>query len=284
MKNLLREAFPLNGVLRGATLQAAAGRARLYAIFLTPRVGSTWLTELTMNTGELGCPQEWFNDDWIYTEEPALGCLPPRLRQCLDVNDYVDAIVDEGRGIAGIELSVFQAIMLRELMDTPFDPGWLTAAFYLRRRDLAAQAVSLYRSASSGRFHSYQNAPQAVRAFQALDYDYQSILKWWNFIVESEQRFEALFECCKLSPVELFYEDLQADPLRMLQQIALAVGAKPPQQLPETSLAILRDHRSVAWRDRFLRDLPRDVFDAADRSRALTGGKQRPAELDANAT
>jgi trehalose 2-sulfotransferase len=131
MKNLLRDAFPADSNLRAETLTAAAERSRLYVIFLTPRSGSTWLTELAMNTGVLGAPQEWFNDGWIYTDQPALGCLPPRLRKIEDVNQYVKAIVDEGRGTAGLELSVFQATMLCEMIERPFDPRWLAASFYL---------------------------------------------------------------------------------------------------------------------------------------------------------
>ncbi len=267
MKNLLRDAFPANSVLHASTLKEAASRSRLYVIFLTPRSGSTWLTELAKNSGVLGTPQEWFNDGWIYTEKPALGCLPPRLRGLADVNEYVDAIVDEGPGIAGLELSVFQALMLREMIDGPFDPRWLAATFYLRRRDLAAQAVSLYRSVASGRFHSYQIQPEAVQAFEAVEYDFDGLLKWLQFLIECEQRFDDLFRSCGLSPVPLYYEDFLKDPLGLLQQIAWRLGATTPQNLPPTSLTLMRDATSAAWRERFVKDIPESVRMSVDPNR-----------------
>jgi trehalose 2-sulfotransferase len=186
---------------------------RLWNDFLIPRSGSTWLTELATNTGALGVPHEWFNDNWIYTDEPVLGCLPSRLRGIAEVNEYVDAIVDEGQGIAGLQLSVFQAAMLQEMIDSPFDPRWLKACFYLRRRDLAAQAVSLYRSVVSGRFHSYQSTQQHIQAFKAVEYDHDNIIKWLHFIIDCEQQFSQLFRSCRIRPISLFYEDLLVDPL-----------------------------------------------------------------------
>jgi LPS sulfotransferase NodH len=258
LKNLLRDAFPANSVLRTRTIQAAARRAKLYVIFLTPRSGSTWLTELAMNAGGLGAPQEWFNDDWIYTDKPALGCLPPRARGIDDVNDYVDAIVNEGGGVAGLELSIYQALMLSDLLDQTFDPGWLAASFYLRRRDLAAQAISLYRSVSTGRFHSYQNDPEQLQAARSLDYDYQRIRQWLEFLEDCERQFETLFESCGISPTPLFYEDLQANPLGTLQQIAAGIGVPPPDTLPVTSLRMIRDETSTQWQIRFSQDLASD--------------------------
>jgi trehalose 2-sulfotransferase len=267
MRNLLRGAFPVSSVLRADTIKAAAGRSRLYVIFLTPRSGSTWLTELAMNTGALGVPHEWFNDTWIYTDEPALGCLPPRSRGIAEVNEYVDAIVDEGQGIAGLQLSVFQAAMLQEMIDCPFDLRWLKACFYLRRRDLAAQAVSLYRSVVSGRFHSYQSTPQHIQAFEAVEYDHDSILKWLRFLIECEQRFSELFRSCRIRPISLFYEDLLADPLGMLRQIARGIDVMPPQSLPSTTLSIMRDGANALWREQLAKNLSPDIVEWIEHKR-----------------
>ncbi len=141
------------------------------------------------------------------------------------MNDYVNAIVDEGNGIAGLELSVFQALMLRDIIDQRVDPRWLTAAFYLRRRDLTAQAVSLYRSVNSGRFHSYQRESIELQNFDDIEYDYEKILSWLIFLLDCEERFLMLFNSCFLSPFSIFYEDLQSNPLAILQKIALEIGS-----------------------------------------------------------
>jgi LPS sulfotransferase NodH len=267
MKNLLRDAFPTNSVLRASTCSAAAARSRLYVILLTPRSGSTWLTELLIGAGYLGAPQEWFNDGWIYSEEPALGCLPPKLRGLSDVNDYLDAIVDEGRGVAGLELSVFQAEMLGDLMDGPVDPNWLTAVFYLRRRDLFSQAVSLYRSVASGRFHSYQNSADQIEAFNSTPFDLEKLIEWLNFLILCEKKFAEAFERYRLRPIDLFYEDLVRDPLAMVQKIASAIGVEPPQSLAPASMSVLRDSTSADWRERLAQATPQATRDWIERGR-----------------
>jgi trehalose 2-sulfotransferase len=255
MKNLLRGAFPGNSVLSIETLRRARTRSKLYVIFLTPRSGSTWLTELALNSGELGCPQEWFNDEWIYSDELHLGCAPPRLRGISDVSAYIDSIVDEGQGTAGIELSVYQAMMLRELLDEPFDPTLLNASFYLRRKDKAAQAISLYRSVLSGYWHSYQSDPGQLLSFKSTQYDFDEILKWRRHIDEIEARFDKLFYACGFDPIRIYYEELCRDPLGILNRICVALGKQPLRELPRSSLGILRDAISTDWEERFAREL-----------------------------
>jgi len=215
-----------------------------------------------MNTRVLGSPQEWFNDSWIYSDQASLGCRPPRLRGLTDINAYVDDFIDEGGGVAGIELSVFQAMMLQELIDGPFDPDWLAASFYLRRRDVVAQAISLYKSVSSNRFHSYQDGEVALKAFRDVEYDRDGILHWTRFLLDSERRFEEMFEACRIAPASLFYEDLQSDPLGVLGTIARAVGVEAPVGLPDTTLTIMRDDQSSDWGARILADLPEDLRDS----------------------
>ena len=260
MDNLLFRAFPENSTLRVNTLRAASERAKLYIIFMTPRSGSTWLTELIKNAEALGIPQEWFNDTWIYSEEEALGCRPPRLRGTLDINDYVNSIVNECNGIAGIELSAYQAIMLRDLLDTNFDPQILSTSFYLRRRDIVSQAVSLYRSISSSRFHSYQNDKHTVDLFNSVEYRYNGILESLNMILDSERIFSELFAECNIIPNYIFYEDLVSDPLAELNKIGWTLGTPYQSVLPMTSLSIMRDTRSASWASQFTSELPSEIF------------------------
>lgn len=267
MKNLIQDAFPADRILRASTLAAAAARSRLYVIFLTPRSGSTWLTELIMSTGRLGAPQEWFNDGWIYTEEPALGCLPPKSRGISDINEYVNAIVDEGRGVAGLELSVFQAEMLGELIDGQFDLNWFNAIFYLRRKDLFAQAVSLYRSVASGRFHSYEDTTDKIQAFNSVKFDEEKLIEWLNFLIMCEKKFDELFERHKVQPVNLFYEDIVGNPLLTVQEIASAIGVDQPQNLGATSLRLMRDSTSASWRERLAQATPPETREWIDYGR-----------------
>ena len=262
MLNRLKGAFPLNSVISGQTLKNAAKRSSIYVIFIMPRSGSSWLTELAMNSTGLGIPQEWFNDDWIYSDQPALGCLPPRMRGVSDINQYIDAVVDEGHGFAGIELSIFQTLMIRELIDQPFDSSWINAYFYLRRYDLASQAVSLYRSATSGRFHSYQFTPQEIHKFNSIEYNHEKLMETLYFLIDCETRFDALFNSCNIKPKPFYYEILQGNPLNVLADLAASIGSAAPLSIPKTSLTPMRDETSAAWRKRLVSRLPSDIVNS----------------------
>ena len=241
----MRSAFPANSTLRAETLQRAAERSKLYVVFLTPRSGSTWLTSLAEGAG-LGVPHEWFNLDFIGMERPAAtGHRPPRVRGTPDINAYVDAIVDEAPGVAGVELGILQALQLRELVEEPVPLDRITF-FYLRRRDLLAQAVSYYRSITSGRWHSYEGC----RGERPVDYDRDGIRRCRDELVDKEYGFEMLFRSCGIEPHRLYYEDLAADPLQVLQAMARMLGRPPADRVPHTPFVPLRDERSEAWRRR----------------------------------
>jgi hypothetical protein len=237
MQNLLRDAFPSNSTIDVRLLSQATLRSKLYVIFLTPRSGR-------------------FNDGWIYTEEVALGCRPPRLRGTTDINAYISSIIDEGPGIAGVQLSVFQALMVSELFNGQFDPNIFSGFFYLRRRDLLSQGISLYRSVASGRFHSYQNKPEEIRAFNEVHYDQNAIVNWITFLLDCESRFSEMFQSCSIRPQPLFYEDLQEDPISILNLISKTLGVEIGSTIPSTSISVLRDQTSYQWKDNLCKTIP----------------------------
>ncbi len=218
--------------------------------------------ELLANTGILGVPQEWFNDVWIYNNDIDLGCRPPKVRGTLDVNDYIESIVLEGRGVSGIELSVFQSLMLCEMMDRKFNSSILSASFYLRRRDIISQAISLYRGVKTGVFHSYQKGSEQDYRDRIVSFDYEALIGWIEFLIESEERFEDLFARCDLRPTPIFYEDLQENPLAIIRMIASKIGLPPPARLPNTTLAIMRDTISQEWSGRLWRHMPSKLASA----------------------
>lgn len=222
-----------------------------------------------MNTAVLGKPQEWFNDGFVNSDSPALGCLPPRLRGTLDVNAYVHSVVDESDGRpVGLQLSVYQAIMVREMLDGTLEKNLISATYYLRRRDLLAQAVSLARSVLSGRFHSFQDDPAQLRAFNEVVCGAQTLLRWLEFLLDTERRFSELFSQCAISPTSLFYEDLVENPTAILNRIAGDLQAPQVRELPPFALVALRDSRSSDLKT-LLRDALPEHLESALKSRAL---------------
>jgi len=244
-KNPLVQTFRDGSVLSATAIREAAKAHRLYVLFILPRTGSTWLTELARGTKVLGTPQEWFNEEWIQTSEPALGCLPPKARGTLNINDYVESIVDDAVEAVGVELTINQVRLVHDLIEGAIDVKEVTW-FYLRRRDLVSQAISLYRSAASGLFHSYQDIAFAER-LNEVKFDGPGILRSMSFLVDCEVLFEDFFKECRILPCPLFYEDLIADPLVFLQLMAKTIGCSVPTRLPSTTLQVLRNSRSVEW-------------------------------------
>jgi LPS sulfotransferase NodH len=261
----LERAFPASSVLRASTVTALKRQSTLYVMFIIARSGSTWLTDMAMRGGRLGAPQEWFNDEWIQGAEPALGCKPPRLAGTGDINEYATRCVADHRstiGLMGVQLSYHQTLGLMRAMEDPAAAATLPL-FYLRRRNILAQAISLYKSVESGLFHSYQNTGKNT-VFTAPAYDQQKIALWLGHLVDCEAGFAALFASCGAAPVALFYEDMVARPAEYLAMIEHRItGHTPPAAVaPASPLRQLGDAQSLAWEERFRREaapLLRDI-------------------------
>lgn len=253
-----RSVLAENASLDRSVLAELSREHRLYAVFLTARSGSTWLTELARDSGVLGCPQEWFNRDWIGSTHEALGCRSAKALGIRDANEYAREIVRQQTAtapIAGIELPYADTVALAELTLPAFDPEVFHATFYLRRMDLVAQSISLYRSAASGLFHSYQRTPELEAKYRAVQYDPTAIADHLRHLAQDELAFEELFEHCGIGPARFFYEDLVAAPRTVLQRMAdvLQPGASVPS-VASGSMTRLGDDTSTEWGARFRRE------------------------------
>lgn len=237
-------AFPENSVLDVDLFDRLAETSTLYVILILPRSGSTWFCEMIGATGGLGLPQEWFNAGFVQRDKLHLGCKPPKVRGISDINRYVEEIVDEGDGVAGVQLSYWNALSLTELTDGRIPIGKIKW-FYLRRRDVLAQAISLFKSVESGYWHSYQ--PQQDK-LDAVQFDQDKCIKMLEQIIEDEIRLEKMMSGCGINPVRLFYEDIQAHPLQSLRMFAQLIGQRPPNSLPETELKKLRRSNADSWK------------------------------------
>jgi len=268
MSNLIEQAFPTCCVVKRATLEEIFSSTKLYVIFVTARSGSTWLTEMAAFDGRLGTPQEWFNETWIYTDLELLGCRPPKLADASDINDYIFKTITRYRspsGVAGLKLSFPQAQALFELLESPNSVKQGVTYFYLRRRNLIAQAISLYRSASSGFFHAYQTDRMAQARFTTLPYDAERIQYWMQDLLASECAFEAMFRSCEIKEHRFLYEDMVADPGRILDWIYTTTTGKAEFSGTEPTLGLVRkisDDKNQEWELRFRAEQGAIIADA----------------------
>lgn len=252
---------PLDSVFTGcATLRTNAFRElfpnyRPYIIIIIPRSGSTWLTEQARLSDRLGTPQEWFNEEFILGHEYVLDCPPPKALQINDINTYLQhslRATASPEGNTGLQLSRSHMEWLCEATDNPAKLFRGMPFFYLRRRNLVAQAISLYRSAESGYYHSYQ--PEAKRrAFDSTSYDPDKIQDTVTFLQRNEIWFEWMLQRLGITPYRFTYEDLLHDMPTTLSWMyqTLTGKALPATATRNGAVSRLADGRSAEWEVKF---------------------------------
>jgi trehalose 2-sulfotransferase len=277
MQNPVALAFPTQARISWKTLSTLTRSVHFYVIFITARSGSTWLTEMASRSGRLGVPQEWFNETWIQLDQEALDCRPPKLAGTTDINSYIRKTVADYQSqnrIMGLELAFHQTRMLMELLEKPEYVVPRITFFYLRRRNLIAQAISLYRSAESGFFHSYQQNPTLRKRFDSVSYSAIQIQRYAKYLVECERQFEDLFQSCSIDPRRFFYEDLRVALMRVLQWIERTITGQ--QVVYDSSLenGVIRpvsDNRNVIWESAFRQEHSEELRILEERRPALRG-------------
>ncbi|MEA1647533.1 Stf0 family sulfotransferase [Nitrospirillum sp. BR 11164] len=254
--------FSDNCIVDVETIKALNNKYKLYIIFIIARSGSTWLTELAKNSDVLGVPQEWFNEGWIQTEEHALGCSPPKIIGTRDINAYARWSARNSASscrIAGLQLSYYQMLAMQQLMSAPSGAFRDIKVFYLRRKNIIAQGISLYKSASSGIFHSFQRNDLSDVYLSKVAYDADKIKETILGLLTCEDGFEKHFTDHNVAPKRFFYEDLTADPLTVLNWMDRTITGQPSPRigtLPATTVRRLSGAGSLAWEQRFRMEFP----------------------------
>jgi len=213
-------------------------------VAMTPRTGSTLLTEWLASVGGCGLPQEYFNP------EPGhpLEVWASKLRR-YTVHEYVAAISrtqQSANGVFSVKTD-FQRLI-------PFiSSGALAAAsvrpifIYLSRRDLVAQAVSFHRAFETGRWSSLDGSSGEA------DYDLQAIRERMIFLADMMTHWERFFSVQGIEPLRLVYEDIVSNPESAVQAIARHIGvtADIDTSRIHSRTVTQRDDVSQAWSDRF---------------------------------
>jgi LPS sulfotransferase NodH len=182
-----------------------------------------------------------------------------------DYPEAVDAQLAIAHRVGTTANGCFAMKMHPAHVDRLLQGGSVAAAFFnpvfvrLYRRDLVAQAVSLYRARASDRYHAF------VAAEREVEFDGEAIRQCLFELVRSRGRWEVYFARNGIEPLAIAYEDLAADPYTAVGAIGRRVGeAVGPQDVVVTApLRVQRDDISALWKQRFFaayRDL--DLLDA----------------------
>jgi LPS sulfotransferase NodH len=115
---------------------------------------------------------------------------------------HIQETTTGANGVFGVQLSFEQLEFLKALVPLEHVIGPDARWFFLRRRNLVAQAISAWKATASGRFHSYQEARAEA------PYDADAIARRARALVTWEQGSFEFFRESGLSPIELYYEDI----------------------------------------------------------------------------
>lgn len=222
-----------------------------YIIAITPRSGSTYLCDMMIKTKRLGIPEE------------VLGQLsiPGRLKKNIPgrtPDEYIRNAVRVKRtanGISGLKASWFQfQNFISAMQDQTYLSGF--KYIYLTRRDLAAQAVSLYKATASSVFQTNQQPSEnALAKLNALEYDYDAIKYWYDHIAAQEKGWQRYFYKQRIFPLCISYEEIDDDIAGVLKRIASYIAVKPENiSIPEEPSIFrkISDNRNPEWSRRFI--------------------------------
>ncbi|MDX6516385.1 MAG: trehalose 2-sulfotransferase [Gaiellaceae bacterium] len=226
---------------------------RSLLICFVARSGSWFLSGLLASTGVAGRPSEAF---FPRIEEEA------RVAHSLETDrDYLEWVLQDGstaNGAFGCKLmwSELQDVLgrLRRIDGEESEARLMAGAFpnpryvWLRRRDVVAQAVSWARALQTQQWQSYRSPVGEPR------FDFAEIDGLVGLVKDEEEAWATWFETNDIAAVQVFYEDLLADPFREVSRIVATLGLELPgtaELRPYPGFDRQADAVSADWCERY---------------------------------
>ncbi len=237
-----------------------------YLIAFTPRSGSSYLCDVLKRVKLFGKPDEFVSGNFL-----------PNIRQrtapSTSPEDYIDLVLRASRtpnGVSGFKASWFQFNNFMEAMTEP--ESFAKFKFiHLTRRDIAAQAVSLYRATATGVFHTnIEHGHEKLEALGRLEYDFDKIEEWCRHIEVQEDGWRNYFAMNNIFPLTITYEEVNADVLAVVKRIAHYLGRPRAAERITTVESVFQkigQRQSVEWSCRFV--LERDERKRQNEQKAL---------------
>jgi LPS sulfotransferase NodH len=236
-----------------------------YIIAMTPRSGSSHLCDVMKNTELFGSPGEFLPAEFI----PKILLRAP----ANNADDYlvnVLKVLQSANGVSGVKTSWFQF----QLFCGALKNRSVIRKFkyiYLVRRDVAAQAVSLYRATESSFFHTNINHSEVViNKNEQLEYDYEKINKWHKHIIAQEDGWQNYFSKNGIFPLYITYEDIESDVAGVVKRIAAYIGLPPGATDSISAESIFKkigNRKNVEWTCKFVLENDEQVRSADNRTK-----------------
>lgn len=222
---------------------------KIYSILFTPRSGSSWLTSVLTQSKAMGTPGEWFN--------PELMPSSTRTKGARNLDQFVEAISrHEIHGnIFGFEITHHQMNVVFGSANAFMERFAGASFFWLIRKDILAQGISLDKMARTGAAHAANNsAAELEKSDAAYDYDPSRIRKRIRLIRDAERDTERMIADFDLSPTRLSYEWITSSGAqRVVRRFADALDVSLPDtgELPPSSHRKIGTSKNDAFAEQF---------------------------------
>jgi trehalose 2-sulfotransferase len=249
-------------------------RYAAYMICTSPRSGSTLLCKLLAATGIAGHPESWFYRPDMADWQERMEVVPPMGATDVEVVQAVFAaairVGTAGGGPFGLrqqgESFPFLLHTLAGLYpDAPTDVARFERAFgptlfiHLSRADKVDQAVSYLRAEQTGLWHVAPDGTELERvaAHREPVYDAARLQVIVEMLVDYDRVWAAWFSREAITPLRVGYDDLAADPGKVLRGVLGRLGLDPAAAAGvRPGVRKLADATSRDWVDRFRAGYP----------------------------
>ncbi len=215
---------------------------------MTARSGSTMLCSALKCLPALGQPDEYLNDRGLFQH----------FHQTFGGGSFEEFLrsTHDALGRTSHTLGIKTAYLdFRFLADSPAGPSLGTAAnfIYLTRRDVFAQAISLWAARTTGVWHLRDG--NQVTVDEEL-YNFDTLLPELKRVLRERTQWESYFSLCGITPLRLVYEDICGAKLRpAIAEVARHIGFELSEELlenvtAETTKISTEAHESMARRFR----------------------------------
>ena len=195
-------------------MSVSAPPTKRYVVFFVARSGSTWLTSILSATNLLGYPEEYFNPEFVQDVARSLNAKTP--------DTFISMLQRRRKSdnkIFGVEVRAIDVELFGTLdFFSRFESE--TIFFNLWRKNILAQAISLYRAVLTGRFHSNDGKEEQI----AASYDAEAIKKWLNHLAEQENSNISMLQQQQKLFTNLCYEVIVKDRTGTIQLFADKLG------------------------------------------------------------
>jgi len=216
---------------------------RTIIVATVERSGSNFLCDLMTQTDRLGKPEEYFSPYVLRRWFAGRGA---------HAADSCHLVLEAGttnNAVASFKLFPFHFQLLQgeiNLSEWFGAPRWV----WLRRRDLLAQAISLSIAAQAKSWH-HQDPEQSTPVYDARDID-----RKLSRLSKHVAMWETYFARTGISPLEIWYEVVTADPRAAVERIGAFADIHLTDVTVTAGLRVKKQRSELnrEWRQRFLAD------------------------------